>query len=201
MCSCTSEFIHEDGVLLCKDCGKLQGRFLSLDVFPFQQSFYKRLKVYTRTKRFRILLRNLRGHQSVEFDIIGSISTTPGPYSYRKLVKILKRLRLSYMYPKIPSILVQLGEHIPRLSLREESILIQKFNSFEHWFQHKYFNILGQRMSFIFLLPELLKINGFERILPLCKVPSKIIVRKNTAIFNEFSGFNKNNQPNYTSAP
>jgi hypothetical protein len=168
MC-CEHSIVSEDGLNVCKLCGLLIGRDFQTNILRFGAVLNRPRVQYLREHRLLRVLKSLKGTTYVPYNVVEAVSTVKRIRHFRPM---LKRKALAKYYPKIPSIVRQLGFNFPQLSQIDMTEIITIFKRIER---------SPVKFSFTYLVPILLYIYDrtlFISLKSLLKIPSKLLHRK-----------------------
>ena len=166
MCECSDEVrkVFDDGFLICTECG-VSCQQLDVKVFSYNHAPPVARRDYSRKARFMRLFMNLQGHQAVPENVLEKLPkhfTDPQDLAaYLKQHSELRKYR-----PKLPSIWYQLGHTWMPFSERETQMARFEFDK------------VREKVSYLVLLPVILKRVGREDMLCFCKPISANMKRK-----------------------
>ena len=164
MCICDSITVYEDGFKICTECG-CSARELDVTVFSYNHAPPVARRDYSRKARFMRLFMNLQGHQAVPEEILQDL---PKHFTHpQNLAAYLKKNNnLRKFRPKLPSIWYQLGHQWAPFTAREAQKARYEFDQ------------VRQKVSYLVLLPVILRRVGREDMLQFCKPISANMRRK-----------------------
>ena len=160
------QIILDNSFNICTHCGEVISHLLTTEEQTYTDKTCNVFKPrYTRECRLNRLLANLRGWQQIPDEVMLEClpfkSDLTGLKIHMKKTKSLRKF-----FGKLPSIWRNLGNIFHCISRREITLCIYKFRE------------MNRKISFIILVPYLLKQIGLDSLLVFLKKPSKSILKK-----------------------
>ena len=145
--------VEEEGLFLCSECGVVKGRALRTKHVPYGY-WYELPSVYSRSYRFRTLLRDLTGGARIPDHFIQFFWERKEAFSTPELCRetLLAHPKYSRFAFQIPTIMAYLGKECPKLSVAETERAWRIFVQLDHEIGVQ----SGLQVAFTFLVPVIM---------------------------------------------